>query len=120
MAQSEELQEALVIPVPDDPALALDSCRRLLGPNLYGPGTGAVGDGLSPGFDPARMLALWSRHARALLDALGWARPVSTRPFAGGGSLYVPAPVDQLFTAAYLIEAAWYYAACDLLGLFFF
>ena len=117
MAQSEELQEALVIPVPDDPALALDSCRRLLGPNLYGPDTGAVGDGLSPGFDPARMLALWSLHARTLLDALCWAGPVSTRPFDGGGSLYVPAPVDQLFTAAYLIEAAWHYAASELLGL---
>ena len=117
MAQSEELQEALVIPVPDDPALVLDGCRRLLGPNLYGPDTGAVGDGLSPGFDPARMLALWSLHARALLDALGWACPITTRPFDGGGSLYVPAPVDQLFTAAYLIEAAWHYAACELLGL---
>ncbi len=117
MAQSEELQEALVIPVPDDPALVLDGCRRLLGPNLYGPDTGAVGDGRSPGFDPARMLPLWSRHARALLDGLGWAFPVSTRSFAGGGSLYLPAAVDQLFTAAYIVEAAWHYTACDLLGL---
>ncbi|MCX8508875.1 MAG: Mur ligase family protein, partial [Rhodobacteraceae bacterium] len=117
VAQSDVLQTALTIPLPEDPALVLDGCRRLLGPNLYGPDPGAVGDGLSPGFDPARMLSLWGQNARALLGGLGWAGPVVPRPFDGGGSLYLPADVDQLFTAAYLVEAAWHYMACDLLGL---
>lgn len=112
------MQEALVIPVPEDGRLVLDSCRRLLGPNLFGAETGAVGDGLSPGFDPVRMLARWQAHLRALLDGIGWTEtPIILRPFAGGGSIFIPAPVDQLFTAAYLIEAAWYFAATDLLGL---
>lgn len=115
---SQKLQEALVIPVPEDTRLVLDSCRRLLGPNLFGSETGAVGDGLSPGFDPVRMLARWQAHLRALLDGIGWTgTPITLRPFAGGGSIFIPAPVDQLFTAAYLIEAAWYFCATDLLGL---
>lgn len=106
-----------MIPVPENPALVLDSCRRLLGPNLFGAETGAVGDGLSPGFDPVRVLARWQAHLRALSDGIGWqAAPITLRPFAGGCSIFIPAPVDQLFTAAYLIEAAWHYAATDLLG----
>lgn len=118
MTSSQKLQEALVIPVPESPALSLDSCRRLLGPNLYASATGAVGDGLSPGFDPVRMLARWQAHLRALLDGIGWnSTEIILRPFDGGGSIFIPAPVDQLFTAAYVIEAAWYFAATDLLGL---
>lgn len=117
MTSSQKLQEALVIPVPEDGRLVLDSCRRLLGPNLFGVETGAVGDGLSRGFDPVRMLARWQAHLRALLDGVGWTNTAITlRPFTGGGSIFIPAPVDQLFTAAYLIEAAWYFAATDLLG----
>lgn len=116
--QSGALQDALVIPVPDSPALVLDGCRRLLGPNLYSSTTGAVGDGLSPGFDPAEMLARWQDNLRSLFDATGWGMAeIRVRPFQGGGSIFAAAPVDQLFSAAYLIEAAWYYAATDLLGL---
>lgn len=111
-----ELAEALVIPVPEDAALVLDGCRRLLGPNLYADLPGAVGDGLNPGFDPARVLALWQGHASALTDALGWRAAIVTRPFAGGASLFVPASVDRLMTAAYLVEAAWYFTACEILG----
>lgn len=118
MTTSQKLQEALVIPVPEDGRLVLDSCRRLLGPNLFGTAVGAVGDGLSPGFDPVRMLARWQAHLRALLDGIGWTEtPITLRPFAGGGSVFIPAPVDQLFSAAYLIEAAWYFCATDLLDL---
>lgn len=115
-ARFADLAGALVIPVPEDPALVLDGCRRLLGPNLYSDSAGAVGDGLCPGFDPADMLARWQGHASALLGALGWPAAVITRPFAGGASLFIPAPVDQLMTAAYLVEAAWHFTACAMLG----
>lgn len=111
-----ELAEALVIPVPEDPALVLDGCRRLLGPNLYGDSPGAVGDGLCPGFDADRMLAGWVGQTGALCQALGWRPDIVTRRFDGGASLFVPAPVDQLMTAAYLVEAAWYFMASTLLG----
>ncbi|MDW4547845.1 Mur ligase family protein [Defluviimonas sp. D31] len=114
--QSDALQDLLEIPVPDHPALVLDGCRRLLGPNLYGPEPGAVGDGLASGFDPHVMLQAWVHHARGLLDGLGWTSThILTRPFDGGASLFFPAAVDQLFTAAFIVEAAWYYTATELL-----
>lgn len=115
-ARFSDLAETLIIPVPEDPRLVLDGCRRLLGPNLYADAPGAVGDGLSPGFDPDRMLSAWQGHTHALLNGLGWPSVVATRRFSGGASLFLDAAVDQLMTAAYLIEAAWYFAACDLLG----
>ncbi len=116
--QSDALQDLLQIPVPDHPALVLDGCRRLLGPNLYGPEPGAVGDGLATGFEPDLMLQVWVRHTRDLLDGLGWtSTPIRTRAFEGGASLFFPAAVDQLFTAAFIVEAAWYYSATDLLCL---
>ncbi|WP_284164127.1 Mur ligase family protein [Frigidibacter sp. SD6-1] len=118
MARSEELQEALVLPIPQNPGLVLDGCRRLLGPNLYGPEPGAVGDCLVAGHDRDEVLALWSGHVRHFLGTLGLPQAgLRLRPFDGGGSLYFPAPVDQLFTAAYVIEAAWYLTATGLLGL---
>ena len=105
------------IAVPDDPALRLDSCRRLLGPNLFGPSTGAVGDALTPGLDHALVLDRWQAEAAALVASLGWAGTRSaSRLFQGGASLFVPAPADRLFTAAYLVEAAWALAAFALLG----
>ncbi|MEZ5887239.1 MAG: Mur ligase family protein [Paracoccaceae bacterium] len=117
MARSDELQEALVLPIPEDPGLVLDGCRRLLGPNLYGREPGAVGDCLVTGHDVAAVLALWSGHARRFLDHLGLPQAgLRLRPFDGGGSLYFPAPIDQLFTAAYVIETAWYLTAAGLLG----
>ncbi|MDI3337182.1 Mur ligase family protein [Defluviimonas aestuarii] len=116
--QSDALQDVLDIPVPDHPALVLDGCRRLLGPNLYGREPGAVGDGLASSVDPDVMLQVWVRHTRDLLDGLGWtSTPIRTRPFEGGASLFFPAAVDQLFTAAFIVEAAWYYTATELLGL---
>lgn len=115
-ARSEELQNALEIPVPDDPSLVLDGCRRLLGPNVYCDQRGAVGDGLMPGFAPAKVLDLWQTYLRALIDSLGWRADIVTRSFEGGASLFLAARADRLMTAAYVIEAAWYFAACDLLG----
>lgn len=118
MALSDELQDALVIPVPEDPSLVLDGCRRLLGPNLYGRSPGAIGDALVTGHDRARVLDLWAGFTRRLTRALGWPPDEQrTRVFGTGVSLFVPAPVDQLFTAAYLIEAAWYFAASEVLDL---
>lgn len=115
-ARFAELEQALEFPVPEDPALVLDGCRRLLGPNLYCDLPGAVGDGLSHGIEPDRMLAVWQGHTRACLDALGWKADIVTRRFEGGASLFFAAPADRLMTAAYLIEGAWLIAVCELLG----
>lgn len=115
-ARFADLAEALTLPLPEDPRLVLDGCRRLMGPNLYADDTGAVGDALTPGFAPSQVLALWQTHAQALQSALGLQGQIVLRPFDGGGSLFLPAPVDQLMTAAYAVEAAWHLTACALLG----
>ena len=49
MTRSEWLKDALQIPLPEDPALVLSGCRRLLGPNLFSALPGAVGDALCAG-----------------------------------------------------------------------
>jgi UDP-N-acetylmuramyl tripeptide synthase len=117
MTRSDWLKEALVIPLPEDDALVLDGCRRLLGPNLYHPHPGAVGDALCPGFEVAAVQHLWVVQVQRLLDGLDWTGvAIVERPFEGGVSLFIPAPVDRLFTAAYVIEAAWYFCAKALLG----
>ncbi|MBS0565746.1 MAG: Mur ligase [Proteobacteria bacterium] len=117
-ATSAEMQAALVLPLPDDPALVLDGCRRLMGPNLFGRETGAVGDALTPGADHAAVLARWRDRVRALLDGMGWTgAEIRARLFDGGASLFLAAPADQLFTAAYVVEAGFHLAASELLGL---
>lgn len=117
MTRSEWLKQALVITPPDDPALVLDGCRRLLGPNLYHRHPGAVGDALCPGYEVAAVQHLWRLQVQRLMDGLGWTGvAIVERPFEGGVSLFIPAPVDRLFTAAYLIEAAWYFCVSALLG----
>ncbi len=117
MTRSDWLKQALVIPLPEDPALVLDGCRRLLGPNLYGRQPGAVGDALCEGLLRDRVLQAWPDYLAQLLAGLEWdAAATVLRPFDGGVSLYLAAPIDRLFTGAYVIEAAWYLCACALLG----
>ena len=117
MTRSEWLKDALQIPLPEDPALILDGCRRLLGPNLFSASPGAVGDALCPGRDPDLVLRVWLDHLRRLLDDLAWQDASLTgRRFDGGASVFLPAAVDRLFSAAYVIEAGWYFCACELLG----
>jgi UDP-N-acetylmuramyl tripeptide synthase len=126
----------------------LDS-RRQIGPNLLHAGAGAAlelvwGEDRSaqpgasfelsaPGTTPAdvdalldRAVAAWRRHARALLDGLGWReqQPFARR-FAGnnqsggplrGATLAVAAPLDGLWTATELCEAAVAMACADARG----
>ena len=65
----------------------------------------------------ARAEALWRDEARALCDAVGWHdAELVARPFARGLSLAVAAPIDALYTATELNEAAWRAAAAVLAG----
>lgn len=117
MTRSEWLKDALQLPLPEDPALVLDGCRRLLGPNLFSVSPGAVGDALCPDRDPETVLQVWLDHVRGLLDDLAWQNASLTgRHFDGGASVFLAAAVDRLFSAAYVIEAGWYFCVCGLLG----
>jgi cyanophycin synthetase len=93
----------------------LDS-RRLTGPHLMGDRPGAALDVAVAG-DAAAAADAWRREARRLLDDVGWnGEEVTARVFAGGASLVVTAPVDGLYAATDLNEAAWDAAAARLEG----
>jgi cyanophycin synthetase len=85
----------------------LDS-RRLTGPNLLWERPGAVLDISFGDCDPGQVIAAWQTQARRLLDAANWKRESTcVRRFAGGASLAISAPVDALYAATELNEAAW-------------
>ena len=92
----------------------LDS-RRLPGPNLLWDRPGAVID-VEFGDLPANLvIGAWEQQARKLLDEVGWKDELTCcRRFEGGASLAISAPVDALYTATEINDAAWD-AARDLI-----
>ena len=94
----------------------LDS-RRLTGPSLVLDTPGAVIDIALEGQLTGRATATWEKAARTLLEAVGWAgQTVASRPFRGGISLALSAPVDGLYSATEIAEEAWEAAASELEG----
>jgi cyanophycin synthetase len=94
----------------------LDS-RRLTGPGLLLDGAGAVLDVRLDDSYRERAVAAWEQHARRLLTAVGWpGQRLVSRPFAGGVSLALSAPIDGLYAATELNERAWTAAAAELEG----
>ena len=88
--------------------MELTDVRRLTGANLIMDRCGAVGEAALPGDRAGLLVALWRREAQALLAAVGWAEETTfVRAFPGGASLAVSAPLDGLYAATDLIEAAW-------------
>jgi len=85
----------------------LDS-RRLTGPNLIWEHPGAVID-VSFGDCPAELvIGAWRSEVRRLLERVGWREEkLGVRRFEGGASLAISAPVDALYTATEINEAAW-------------
>ena len=62
-----------------------------------------------------RAIAAWESSARSLLEAIGWGdQRVVSRPFRGGVSLALSAPVDGLYSATDVAEEAWEAAASEL------
>ena len=89
--------------------------RRLTGPSLLLDRPGAILDVRLD--DRARdgAIADWRAAARRLLDAVQWSREtLAVRPFAGGASLALTAPIDALYAATDLNEAAWEMATAEL------
>ena len=88
--------------------MTIDDSRRLTGPNLYLDGAGAIMDvhGEDVAFDSA--LEFWSQHIKALLEAVGWGESkIAVRCFSYGASLAFEGPIDALYAATEINEAAW-------------
>lgn len=91
--------------------------RRLTGPNLLLPTAGAVLDVTFGAADPDAVVAAWQRHVGDLLAAVGWDRAqVAVRRFEGGASLAFAAPIDALYAATSVNEAAWAAALAETVG----
>ena len=91
--------------------------RRLTGPSLLLDGPGAILDVELSGIDPARAIAAWRLELESLLEAIGWGgASVATRAHAQGVSLAFGAPLDTLYAATEVNEAAWHAAARRLGG----
>ncbi|MDJ0653181.1 MAG: Mur ligase family protein [Xanthomonadales bacterium] len=102
----------------------LTDSRRLTGPNLFSDDPGAVAEVNGPANtpvapvdgDPATLAERWRHHALALTQALGWGSRVISRAFSGGVSQYLSAPVDVLYAATEVNEAAWAACSAELTG----
>jgi folylpolyglutamate synthase/dihydropteroate synthase len=105
------------IPALESERLTLDSCRRLTGPSLVWSEPGAILDILVVDMDMDRVLDCWYRQLRQLLEDVDWGEPRLThRRFENGYNLLLAAPIDQLYSAVLALESAWYFCACELLG----
>ena len=95
--------------------IRLVDSRRLTGPHLLGDRPGAALDVAGP--ESQLAADLWRYQARRLLDQIGWeGEEVAARIFEGGASLVITAPVDALYAATEVNEAAWDAAAAQLDG----
>ncbi len=88
--------------------LNITDSRRLTGPNLFWNKAGAILDVEILGLDKDRVITLWTKHCRTLLDALNWKKEqITHRIYEGGASLVISAPIDCLYAATEITEAAW-------------
>ncbi len=91
-----------------DKQLKLDDSRRLTGPNIFGPDAGAVMDVLITGYDHQQVVARWQTELKSLLQPLGWSNlRTFSRNHQAGASLGFTAPIDVLYAATEVNEAAW-------------
>lgn len=114
-------RRAPVYPVPSTPYLLLLSdpidSRRQTGAGRLLDGPGAALEVLVPNDRKTDAADAWRRHARAFCDDMGWtSAPLVVRPFPRGLSLALGSPVDLLYTATEVNEAAWAAARADLQG----
>ncbi len=117
MDKIEELETALNIDSAQDDRIRVDDVRRLTGPGLMWDHPGAVLDIFFEDIPAAQIIKLWGRHARRVLDALGWkSQALTHRVFTGGVNLAISAPMDQLYSGIFAAQTAWHFCAADLLG----
>ncbi|MBL4659298.1 MAG: hypothetical protein JKY19_03005 [Alcanivoracaceae bacterium] len=91
-----------------DITLTITDSRRLTGPNLFWNRAGAILDVSIMNTDNEKVIALWKKHCRALLDTLKWnSEGIKSRAYADGASLVISAPIDCLYAATEVTEAAW-------------
>ncbi|MEO1419601.1 MAG: Mur ligase family protein [Pseudomonadota bacterium] len=95
----------------------IDESRRLTGPNLFTTEPGAICEMIATHDDQDRLLTVWRKCVQRLLDALGWTESVRLhRQHASGISLVITAPLDCLYAATDINEAAVEFALAEIAG----
>ena len=91
-----------------EPNTCFADSRRLLGHNRFFAGTGAVLEALGPTARDHSAHERWRTLVGDVRAALGWCDTAAiARPHAGGATLAIAAPADELFTATEINEWAW-------------
>ncbi|MEM6286228.1 MAG: Mur ligase family protein [Bacteroidota bacterium] len=93
----------------------LDS-RRQTGAGVLLDAPGAAMEVLVPEADRDRAASVWRAHAERLTQALGWDSVLVARPVPRGISLALSSPVDLLYTATEVNEAAWEATRAEMSG----
>ncbi|WP_371170826.1 Mur ligase family protein [Aliiroseovarius sp. 2305UL8-7] len=115
MDRIEYLENALTITSAEADHIRVDDARRLTGPGMLWNRPGAVMDVFFEDVPTSRIVDLWQRHARKVLDALGWQEEgLTSRAFCGGVNLAISAPMDQLYSAIFAARTAWHFCAAEL------
>ncbi|MEH6457357.1 MAG: Mur ligase family protein [Cocleimonas sp.] len=97
--------------------LTLDDSRRLTGKNLFMDESGAILDAFVSGIDKQTVIDTWLKHLAPLLKGVDWAESRCVyRIFEDGISVGFAAPIDALYTATDINEAAWEMTSNSLLG----
>ncbi len=91
--------------------------RRLTGPSLLWDKAGSILDVRCSARESERLIELWERHVRRMLQAVGWGRESTCHwRLSGGVSLAFSAPIDALYAASAINEWAWACCESDLTG----
>ncbi len=91
-----------------DKKLEIQDSRRLTGPNLLSDKAGVILDVTIIGYPIDEVVHLWQQQALHLLEGVGWSKEqIFFRVFNQGASLAFSAPVDALYAATEVNEAAW-------------
>ncbi len=97
--------------------MELTDSRRLTGANFFMDRPGAVAEVELPEEQKDQALQAWEKSTRQLLDAIGWqGQQIVVRPYPGGASLMISAPIDALYAATEIIELAWDATVLQLKG----
>jgi len=97
--------------------LVLVDSRRLTGKNLLWDQPGAIIDARVAGINKQVVVEQWGLFSRRLLDELGWqAEGTCSRIYEDGISVAISAPMDALYTACAINEAAWVFTCAELLA----
>ena len=84
----------------------LDS-RRLTGPNLLWDRPGAIIDIEASAIELDQLIPVWQRQIQLILEGVNWSdQAFRIRSYTGGASLVISAPVDALYAATEVNEAA--------------